>query len=85
MTSPDFWQILEALAGHPDSAATVFEILESGVGGSPPAILADNYEPAIRLLNAFASAARVGAAAEQKTQDKSQRKPVRPVKQEKAR
>lgn len=57
MTSPDFWAILRALAGKPSSAALVFGILEKGTTGSPPAIMADNYEAAIALLNGFASAA----------------------------
>ncbi len=82
MTSPDFWGILEALAPHPKCAAIVFEILESGVSGSPPAILADNYEAAIALLNLFASAAHVGAAAEQAQPHKKQRKPGQSARQE---
>jgi len=57
MTSPDFWAILRALAQRPESAALVFEILEKGTAGTPPAIMADNYEAAISLLNDFASAA----------------------------
>jgi golgi-specific brefeldin A-resistance guanine nucleotide exchange factor 1 len=83
MTSPDFWVILQTLANNADSAAGVFEILESGVSGSPSAIMADNYESAITLLNGFASAASVGAAAEQKLDKKKQR--GRGVKQEKPR
>lgn len=57
MTSPDFWAILRALAKRPEAAALVFEILEKGTTGTPPAIMADNYEAAISLLNDFASAA----------------------------
>ncbi|WZH48034.1 uncharacterized protein QYS62_009198 [Fusarium acuminatum] len=57
MTSPDFWAILRALAQRPEAAALVFEILEKGSTGTPPAIMADNYEAAISLLNDFASAA----------------------------
>ncbi|CAM1511078.1 Fc.00g085910.m01.CDS01 [Cosmosporella sp. VM-42] len=57
MTSPDFWAILRTLAGKPESAALVFGILEKGTTGTPPAIMADNYEAAISLLNDFASAA----------------------------
>ncbi|CAJ2501896.1 Uu.00g047490.m01.CDS01 [Anthostomella pinea] len=66
MTSPDFWLILRTLAGNPNSSPTVFEILEGGVSGSPSAIIADNYEAAIALLNEFATAAKVGAVVEQK-------------------
>lgn len=66
MTSPDFWVLLRTLAGHPESSPVVFDILEGGVSGSPSAIIADNYEAAISLLNDFASAAKVGAVAEQK-------------------
>ncbi|TWU78927.1 GDP/GTP exchange factor for ARF [Metarhizium rileyi] len=57
MKSPDFWAILRILAGNPDCAASVFAILENGASGNPPAIIADNYEAAIALLNFFASAA----------------------------
>jgi brefeldin A-resistance guanine nucleotide exchange factor 1 len=75
MTSPDFWVILRTLAAaSPECSAVVFEILESGVSGSPPAIMADNYEAAIGLLNEFASAASVGAALEQDADRKQQRK-----------
>ncbi|OAA68348.1 guanine nucleotide exchange factor [Niveomyces insectorum RCEF 264] len=82
MTSPDFWAILGTLADYEGSAATVFEILESGVSGSPPAILADNYEAAIVLCNMFASAASVGALAEQQM-DRKNRRVSRAPKQEK--
>ena len=86
MTSPDFWVILRTLASNSDSAPAVFEILESGVSGTPSAIIADNYEAAIGLLNEFASMASIGAIEEQRadsTAKKSGRKPVRPVKQDK--
>ncbi|KAL1876336.1 hypothetical protein VTK73DRAFT_9579 [Phialemonium thermophilum] len=84
MTSPDFWSILQTLANHQDSAPTVFKILEGGISGSPPAIMADNYQATVSLLNAFASAASVGAALDLRTDRKqSQRKP-RPVQQEKS-
>ncbi|KAK4238164.1 hypothetical protein C8A03DRAFT_33819 [Achaetomium macrosporum] len=86
MTSPDFWVILQTLAANPDSAPAVFEILESGVSGTPSAIMADNYEAALALLNEFASMASVGAVAEQKNDRKQGRKGGkggRAVKQEK--
>lgn len=57
MKSPDFWAILGILARNPNSAASVFAILENGATGNPPAIIADNYEAAIALLNYFACAA----------------------------
>ncbi|KAK4462786.1 hypothetical protein QBC42DRAFT_267044 [Cladorrhinum samala] len=82
MTSPDFWVILQTLATHSDSAPIVFEILESGVSGTPSAIMADNYESSLALLNEFASMASIGAVAEQKNDRKGGRK-SRPVKQEK--
>lgn len=66
MTSPDFWVLLRNLAGNPSSSAAVFEILEGGVSGTPSPIIADNYEAAISLLNDFATAAKIGAVAEQK-------------------
>ncbi|RDA90418.1 hypothetical protein CP533_6962 [Ophiocordyceps camponoti-saundersi (nom. inval.)] len=58
MTSPDFWAIMRVLAGSPESAALVFRILEKGSMGSPPAIMAENYEPAVSLLVHFASGAK---------------------------
>jgi brefeldin A-resistance guanine nucleotide exchange factor 1 len=87
MTSPDFWAILQTLSSHSASAGTVFEILESGVAGSPPAIMADNYEAAIALLNSFASAASSAAASDQKADRKQtpqQRKAARPAKTQKS-
>jgi brefeldin A-resistance guanine nucleotide exchange factor 1 len=55
-------------------ATTVFEILEAvTIGSSPLAIMADNYESALALLNDFASAGSVGSTKEQK-QDKKVRK-----------
>ncbi|KAI1336047.1 Sec7-domain-containing protein [Xylariaceae sp. FL0016] len=66
MTSPDFWVILRTLAANSHSSPIVFEILEGGVKGEPSAIIADNYEAAISLLNEYANAAKVGAAVEQK-------------------
>lgn len=84
MTSPDFWAILGTLVGYEESAPTVFEILDRGVSGSPPAILADNYEAAIILCNKFATAASVGAVAEQEL-DRKLRRSSRASKQDKAR
>ncbi|UKZ64660.1 uncharacterized protein TrAtP1_005871 [Trichoderma atroviride] len=57
MTSPDFWAILRVVAGDASAAAQIFDILERSTAGTPPAIMADNYEAAIALLNHFASAA----------------------------
>lgn len=57
MTSPDFWATLRVLATSRESAAQVFEILEKGTSGSPPAIMADNYLAAVALLDQFASSA----------------------------
>ena len=88
ITSPDFWVILRNLSSSPTVAPTVFEILENVViGSSPPAIMANNYESAVALLNVFASAGSVGSALEQK-QDRNARKglqgqqakPAKPVK-----
>ncbi|PHH83963.1 hypothetical protein CDD83_2712 [Cordyceps sp. RAO-2017] len=57
MTSPDFWAVMRVLAENPGSAASVFDILEKGIMGSPPAIMADNYEEAVALLDYFATVA----------------------------
>ncbi|KAK4640514.1 GDP/GTP exchange factor for ARF [Podospora bellae-mahoneyi] len=71
MTSPDFWVILQTLATNPDSAEAVFEILEKGViHSNPSAIMADNYEASLSLLNEYASMASVGAVAEQQNDRK---------------
>jgi brefeldin A-resistance guanine nucleotide exchange factor 1 len=81
MTSPDFWAILRTLAQRPEAAALVFEILEKGTTGTPPAIMADNYEAAISLLNDFASAA---SPRQPKMQPRSPRSPrSNPPKQDK--
>lgn len=83
MTSPDFWVLLRTLAANSGSAPVVFEILEGGVSGSPSAIIADNYEAAIALLNEFATAAKVGAVAEQKNSAGDKRpRSARPPKKE---
>ncbi|KAI1823591.1 Sec7-domain-containing protein [Xylaria intraflava] len=82
MTSPDFWLILRTLAANASSSPTVFDILEGGVSGSPSAIIADNYEAAIALLNDYATAAQVGAADEQKGERRQRN--VRPLKKEAA-
>ncbi|KAI1321934.1 Sec7-domain-containing protein [Xylariaceae sp. FL0255] len=82
MTSPDFWVILRTLAGNSNSSPTVFDILEGGISGTPSAIIADNYEAAIALLNEYATAGQIGAADEQK----GERRPrnARPTKKEAA-
>ncbi|EHL00147.1 hypothetical protein M7I_3912 [Glarea lozoyensis 74030] len=68
-----FWVILRNLAGTSESAKTVFEILEGVAVGSPPTVMADNYEPAVKLLNDFASAGSVGATVEQKKDKRPKR------------
>lgn len=83
MTSPDFWLILRTLAGNPNASSTVFEILEGGVSGSPSAIIADNYEAAIALLNEYATAAKVGAVVQQKGERRQRN--ARPPKKEASR
>lgn len=80
MTSPDFWVILRTLSEYPNSSPVVFDILEGGVSGSPSAIIADNYEAAIALLNEFAAAAKDGIPTEQKA-DRRQ-KTARPQKKD---
>lgn len=67
MTSPDFWALLRVLAKGQDSAAPVFEVLEKGTMGTPPAIMADNYDAAVSLLNDFASSAASSALPQPKT------------------
>lgn len=79
MTSPDFWSILHTLATASGSSGQVFDILEKGTQGSPPAIIADNYEAAISLLNAFASAAAPKPAPDSPNHG-GQRRPEQPKK-----
>lgn len=67
MTSPDFWALLRALAARPDQSQAAFTVLERGVGGNPPAILAENYEAAISLLSDFASASHSAKQPKAKT------------------
>jgi brefeldin A-resistance guanine nucleotide exchange factor 1 len=74
MTSPDFWVILRVVAGDANAAAQIFDILERSTTGTPPAIMADNYEAAISLLNHFASAADPLAARDPKSPEATRKK-----------
>lgn len=74
VTSPDFWLILRTLSTDQQASEIVFDILEDVIARqSPPSVMADNYEPAISLLNDFASAGSVGSVLEQKLDRKSKR------------
>jgi brefeldin A-resistance guanine nucleotide exchange factor 1 len=73
-SSPDFWAVLHVLQPHPDAASLAFEIAESVSSSQLPAITADNYEPAVALLNAFATAGSVGAKFEQQQREQPARK-----------
>jgi brefeldin A-resistance guanine nucleotide exchange factor 1 len=73
-SSPDFWAVLHTLQPHPEAADLAFEIAESVASSQLPAITADNYEPAIALLNAFATAGSVGAKFEQQQREQPVRK-----------
>lgn len=80
--TPDFWSVLQGLQDNAEVAAMVFDMVEASVASQPSAVTADNYEPTVKLLNSFATAASVGAVTEQK-QDRSARKqkpskPARP-------
>lgn len=76
MTSPDFWAILRNLSTVSQVAPLVFEILETGVNPPSTAIMADNYEAAITLLNNFASAASATVTKEPKLDRRQPRKPA---------
>lgn len=76
MTSPDFWAILRTLSTVSQVAPLVFDILETGVNPPSTAIMADNYEAAITLLNEFASAARTTVTKEAKGDRRQPRKPA---------
>jgi brefeldin A-resistance guanine nucleotide exchange factor 1 len=73
-SSPDFWAVLHVLQPHPEAADLAFEIAESVASSQLPAITADNYEPAIALVNAFATAGSVGAKFEQQQREPPARK-----------
>jgi brefeldin A-resistance guanine nucleotide exchange factor 1 len=73
-SSPDFWAVLHVLQPHPEAASLAFEIAESVSSSQLPAITADNYEPAVALLNAFATAGSVGAKFEQQQREQPARK-----------
>lgn len=64
-TSPDFWSVLHDLQSLPEASQLVFQIVESVASGQTSAITADNYEAAVALLNAFATAGAIGAGQEQ--------------------
>jgi brefeldin A-resistance guanine nucleotide exchange factor 1 len=66
--------VLHTLQPHPEAADLAFEIAESVASSQLPAITADNYEPAIALLNAFATAGSVGAKFEQQQREQPVRK-----------
>ncbi|CEJ95123.1 Putative Cytohesin-2 [[Torrubiella] hemipterigena] len=70
MMSPDFWATLRLLATNPDSAASVFEILEKGAAGTPSAITADNFVSTVGLLDQFATAANPKPAAPVSEEDR---------------
>ncbi|KAJ4155394.1 hypothetical protein LMH87_000641 [Akanthomyces muscarius] len=82
MTSPDFWATLRVLATNRESAAQVFQILEKGTSGSPPAIMADNYMAAVALLDQFASSANPLASSDKQAEQERRRhdQPRREVK-----
>ncbi|KAH6607901.1 hypothetical protein Trco_004214 [Trichoderma cornu-damae] len=73
MTSPDFWVILRVVAGDASAAAQIFDILEKSTTGTPPAIMADNYEAAISLLSHFASATDLLASRDSKILESTRR------------
>lgn len=73
-SSPDFWAVLHVLQPHHEAADLAFEIAESVASSQLPAITADNYEPAVALLNAFATAGSVGAKHEQQQREQPARK-----------
>lgn len=79
--TPDFWSLLRTLQDNTEVAGSIFDLVDGVVASQPSAVTADNYEPTVRLLNGFATAASVGAVIEQK-RDRNARKqkPSKPVK-----
>ena len=85
-TSPDFWSVLHNLQPIPDAAPLVFQIAEQIAHPETSAITADNYEAAVSLLNAFASAGSIGAKQEQQREQgprRGQKQPPEPEKKPK--
>ena len=72
-TSPDFWAVLHTLQPVPEAADLAFRIAEAVTDGSSSAITSDNYEAAVSLLNAFATAGSVGARQEQQRDQAARR------------
>lgn len=72
-SSPDFWVVLHTLQPVPEAAAFVFQIADAVASGPNAAITADNYEAAVSLLNAFATAGSVGARQEQQREQAARR------------
>jgi brefeldin A-resistance guanine nucleotide exchange factor 1 len=82
-TSPDFWAVLHTLQNVPEAAELAFQIAESVAANSSQAITADNYEAAVSLLNAFATAGSVGARQEQQREQAARRGQPPPPPQDK--
>jgi golgi-specific brefeldin A-resistance guanine nucleotide exchange factor 1 len=64
--SPDFWAILLTLHTVPEASPYVFRVLEYLCAPPSTGITVDNYEPALKLLDGFASLGSAGAADEQR-------------------
>ena len=72
---------MQSLHESQEVAGSVFALLENIAAGQPPAVTADNYEPTVGLLNAFATSGSVGAVIEQKRdKDARRQKPSKPAK-----
>lgn len=72
-TSPDFWSLLHTLRASPEAASLAFQIIDNVATGPNAAITADNYEPAISLLNAFAAAGSASVVRDQKREQQARR------------
>ena len=81
--SPDFWTVLHVLQAQPETAGLVFQIAESVADGANPAITPDNYEAALALLNAFATAGSIGSRQEQQRDQIKRGQAPAPEKQQK--
>ncbi|KAJ8611703.1 hypothetical protein MRB53_037814 [Persea americana] len=69
VNSPDFWDVLKVLHSIPATAQSVFDTIVDIVEGTSPVLNAENFGKTILLLNDFAAAGSVGAAAEQQLED----------------
>lgn len=71
--SPDFWSVLQTLYSQPETAQSVFQIVEDVASGSASGLTVDNIDPVISILNDFATAGSIGAKIERRRDEAAAR------------